>query len=397
MKVALALTGLSNENDIVQRLAHTAGRDGIQVERVVDVVDLIAVARIKHIDLVLIAASFPRLDGSLVQQLAESSVRVIGCIEDESDERQLRSVGISQCVDSSTVTAAALTVPASLVDLTVDQSIHEAEPLEDVSARVTVVWGPPGAPGRTSVAIGLAQLSATAGERTLLIDLDTVCPGIGSTFAIAAGASGVIAAVRHGDVGQLDAATLARCVIEVSPRVDILTGIGQRSRRTELRASGVDAMLRVARQVYDRVILDVGPLVDADSHTAIVSSGIDAGADVLQIADEVVVVTKSDTESLRRLLDHWPTTPLPVDGSIVVAVNQVVDASSRSIRDLVEVVSAQLGAAVVTLPRDHDTFDRAASQGRTVFEIAPHGEWITAVSELDRHLPVVGGVTAIAG
>ena len=58
-----------------------------------------------------------------------------------------------------------------------DGSLESAGPIDAEEARpsggrVLVVWGPAGAPGRTTVAVGLSSEIAAAGHECLLLDVD---------------------------------------------------------------------------------------------------------------------------------------------------------------------------------------------------------------------------------
>ncbi|RFP68443.1 tyrosine-protein kinase family protein, partial [Micrococcus luteus] len=82
-----------------------------------------------------------------------------------------------------------------------------AEPARE-SSLVTVVWGPTGAPGRTTVAVNLAAEHAVAGRNTLLVDLDTYGPAVGVHLGLTEESAGVARAVRRADHGRLGAADL---------------------------------------------------------------------------------------------------------------------------------------------------------------------------------------------
>jgi Mrp family chromosome partitioning ATPase len=76
--------------------------------------------------------------------------------------------------------------------------------------RVVAVWGPAGAPGRTTVAIGVADEAARLGVTTLLADADpyggTVAPTVGLPDEIA----GLALASRDAVAGRLGTVQLAQ-------------------------------------------------------------------------------------------------------------------------------------------------------------------------------------------
>ena len=123
---------------------------------------------------------------------------------------------------------------------------------------VTVVWGPTGAPGRTTVAVTLAAQLAAAGVRTLLVDLDTWGASVAQVLGLVDEAPGVAAAARASEQGTLDVPALARLAPEVVPGLRVLTGLPRADRWPELRSAAVEDVLRLARGVVDHVVVDVG-------------------------------------------------------------------------------------------------------------------------------------------
>ena len=64
------------------------------------------------------------------------------------------------------------------------------------SGRLVAVWGPTGAPGRTSVAVALADEAARSGTDTLLVDADTYSGSAAATLGVLDEASGLALACR---------------------------------------------------------------------------------------------------------------------------------------------------------------------------------------------------------
>ncbi len=76
--------------------------------------------------------------------------------------------------------------------------------------RVLVVWGPAGAPGRTTVAVGLASEIAAAGHECLLLDVDAYGGAVAQHLGVLDEVSGLLAAARAANAGQLDEDRLER-------------------------------------------------------------------------------------------------------------------------------------------------------------------------------------------
>jgi hypothetical protein len=110
--------------------------------------------------------------------------------------------------------------------------------------RVVAVWGPAGAPGRTTVAIGVADEAARLGVSTLLVDADpyggTVAPALGLLDETA----GLALASRDAAAGRLDPVRLAQRSRQLRPRLRVLTGLPRADRWRELRDRGTGVRAR---------------------------------------------------------------------------------------------------------------------------------------------------------
>ena len=100
-------------------------------------------------------------------------------------------------------------------------------------SRITTVWGPHGAPGRSTVAIQLAVELARRGRRTALADADTVAPSLALLLGMDDDAPGLAGACRRAGTGALDPAELSRLSVRLlagGTEVDVLAGLNRPSR-----------------------------------------------------------------------------------------------------------------------------------------------------------------------
>ena len=74
------------------------------------------------------------------------------------------------------------------------------------AAGVVAVWGPTGAPGRTTVAVGLADEAARLGISTLLVDADVYGGVVAQVLGLLDESPGLAGAARLAATGSLDAA-----------------------------------------------------------------------------------------------------------------------------------------------------------------------------------------------
>ena len=255
-----------------------------------------------------------------------------------------------------------------------------------------MVWGPTGAPGRTTVAVTLAAQLAAAGVRTLLVDLDTWGASVAQVLGLVDEAPGVAAAARASEQGTLDVPALARLAPEVVPGLRVLTGLPRADRWPELRSAAVEDVLRLARGVVDHVVVDVGFAVEDDEELSYDTAAPRRNAatlTALEAADHLVVVGAADPVGLQRLVravQDVAVLPSPQPTVVVTKVRASV-AGRRPERAIADVLGRFAGMdAVRFLPWAPDECDAALLAGRSLVEVAPRAPLTLAVAELAAEL-----------
>jgi len=254
----------------------------------------------------------------------------------------------------------------------------EAGVVPERRGRLVAVWGPAGAPGRTTVAVGVAAELAAGGAEVLLVDADTYAASIAQVLGLLDESPGLVAAVRSGLDGRLDPATLARLAPVVAPRLRVLTGLTRAARWSELRPAGLQAVWSSARRLVDHVVVDLAPPLEEDdelSYDTAAPRRNGAALDVLRAADDVLVVGSADPVGLQRLVRGLQDLAVVVPGvAPQVVVNRVrADAVGRNPRLRVrEALDRFAGVRDLRLvPDDRPATDRALLSGRTLHEAAP--------------------------
>ena len=172
------------------------------------------------------------------------------------------------------------------------------------AGRVLAVWGPTGAPGRTTVAVGIATEIARSGEDVLLVDVDAYGGAVAQHLGVLEEMSGLLAAVRAANTGQLDLPRLAGLARQVGDRLRVLTGLPRADRWQEVRPTAFTEVLEEATRLAGYVVLDVGFSLESGPADAFGSSAPQRNQmtlAALQRADEVLVVGAADPVGLSRL------------------------------------------------------------------------------------------------
>ena len=279
-------------------------------------------------------------------------------------------------------------------------SPEEGEPAGPArESLVTVVWGPTGAPGRTTVAVNLAAEHAVAGRNTLLVDLDTYGPAVGVHLGLTEESAGVARAVRRADHGRLGAADLAAAGVRVrvaGADLTVLTGLTRVDRWPELRPAAVSALIAAAREHWDRVVVDVGFGLEQDEELSFdVPAPQRNGATLaaLAAADEVIAVGGPDAVALPRLVRGVEELAEAAPAArLRVVVNRLRPAAAGvAPRAQVEAVWNRYASPATPLeaflPWDPAAADPALLAGQVLAEAAPN-------SPLRRALATLAGVPA---
>ncbi|WP_067778894.1 AAA family ATPase [Actinomyces vulturis] len=192
--------------------------------------------------------------------------------------------------------------------------------------RIVVVWGPHGAPGRSTIAASLAHLCAQTGP-TVLVDADTEAPSQVQALAMPDDSSGLATACRLATHGRLDHPSLAHCLIPTPQGFDLMTGVGRQGRWRELPTRSLDVVWNELRNLARWIVVDVSGGYENPSDDGFGTDTWRYGPveSLLCTCDDVVMVGKADVVNLRRLITFLSdTTPLvPSTTRTHIVVNQV--------------------------------------------------------------------------
>ncbi|HET6153479.1 MAG TPA: hypothetical protein VFE15_11005 [Marmoricola sp.] len=344
---------------------------GIAVlRRCVDIVDLIAAASTGQADVALVAGGLDRLDADAVLQLRRYDVPVVAVAADLDADRLLR-LGVAQVArpDAERAVEAVDRVVSAgsllLAELDLPGPGPEDEPSDVEPGRVVAVWGPAGAPGRTTVALGIAAEVAAAGTDVVLLDLDPYGGAVAQRLGITDEVSGLLAVARAANTGVLDRACLLSSLRRASAGLLVLTGLPRAERRIEVRAEMTTRLIELAAG-SGCVVIDTGFCVESGE-----AERDRMTVEALQAADEVVVVGQADPVGLTRLAralveleELRPGVPVRV---LVNRARSGLGWSGPEIGDLVATYARPLAVHIV--PDDPGTCDRSQVEGRSLVEL----------------------------
>ena len=362
-------------------LADLEAHSGVVVlKRCVDVDDLLASVTSGQVDVAVVSLDAPGLDPASIAHLRRHAVRPVAVTSARADDLDVREHAQRLGIGSVVGAGGLATLPA-VVTAVEEGDTHargEVPALEDVpspgapddAGRVIVVWGPAGAPGRTTVATNLAWEVARRQVAVVLADLDPYGGAVAQQLGILDEVSGLLSASRLAASGQLDERFASVCR-GVGEHLAVVTGLPRADRWREVRAAQVDQLLERARDA-GHVVVDTGfSLEDEAGHDLGGRPGRNAlTLSALDLADEVIVVGAADPVGLARLARALVDLRDRVGGVPVrVVVNRMrgsIGWSEKEIAGMVEGFSRVSGLHF--LPDDRAGVDRALVSGRPVAE-----------------------------
>ncbi|MDX6295510.1 MAG: hypothetical protein QOH50_4585 [Kribbellaceae bacterium] len=410
--ILLAVTGAPWEAEVVRRAEQAPGIR--VVRRCVDIADVLGAAASGQARAVLLAEDLPRLTTDAIAALHARRIAVVALVdpadsgESTGGEDRLSRMGIERILPADVgaedlaraITDAVESGPPATTShfaggFVPFSSATVANPdpggFDQLSGtgRVIAVWGPTGAPGRSTVAVGLATELAARGVSTLLADADVYGGTVAQLLGMLDETSGLAAAARSAGSGSLDVGVLARQARQLDPHLLVLTGLSRADRWTELRPTAVESVWSTARLLAPCTVVDAGFCIESDeeiSFDTLAPRRNGATLATLEEADEVIVVGTADPVGLTRLIRalHELRAAVP-SATPRVVVNRVRAGSlGNSPADAVaEALSRYAGVqAAALLPFDQAACDAALSQGRSLADAARSSKLRKAMQQL---------------
>jgi Flp pilus assembly CpaE family ATPase len=396
--VLLAAPDLASETELVALAPGLGLRIG---RRCVDAVDLLAAAAADRVSPVVVSAGLPRLTRDIVDRIATGrSGGMVGLAGTPSERDALQGMGISDVVMATAPVAETISGLRALLDRTAeDPAAHQAGvwptgvwpgPQEPAAAagRLVAVWGPTGAPGRTTVAIGLAEALEHQGLRVGLADADTYGPSVAMALGLVEDASGLVIACRQADTTSLSVETLLPLCHRVRRDWHVLGGVGRPERWADLRTSALDRVWATCRSAFDVTVVDVGFCLETDGGGAWSHRRNAAAISAVTTADDVLAVADASALGAARLISSWAElmSAAPSARRLIIQNRAGGRGHARRTGWGEALIDVGIVDPVRSLPLDVRAVDRCWARGRSLGEGARRSSLRRALGDLAGHL-----------
>ena len=224
-----------------------------------------------------------------------------------------------------------------------------------------------GGSGATFVAANLAHVLAANGRRRVaLIDMNLQF-GDALLFISSAKPSSNVADVAR-NILRLDRDLLLSAMVTVSPGLHVLAAPDDPAQASDVKPEHVQAIVQLARTMFDFVIIDSGRSLSAVTLQA------------LDLADHVYAVLQLTLPFIRdgkRLRDVFRSLDYP-ERKIRWLVNRYEKNSLITLDDLKKTMNIN---EVLTLPNEYEVAAASVNQGVPVASVAPHSNISKALRE----------------
>lgn len=357
--------------------AFASHRDFDVARRCADLVEAVAAASAGVGGLVVLSDQ-PHLDRAVVRSFAQQAVTVVGVPSTADAHIRLVGLGIGTVVPCGSTVEDVLAAALSALAEPEIPAPTEVGTDPQASGMIVAVWGPTGAPGRTTLAVNLAFELAAMAPSVVLVDADTYGGAVAQALGLMDEAPGIAAVARAALQGASINEAIRRHASEVRPGLRVLSGISRSARWGEIPGAALQPMWAAVRAVAAVTVVDCGFGVEQDGPSGLAAGRNDATLSTLAEADLVVIVGSADPLGVQRLVQALADiAEVPGAGSTprIVVVNRVRSsvAGHRPNEAVADVLARYAAVSEVwVVPDDQKACDAATLAGEALGERAPH-------------------------
>lgn len=370
---ALRVVTLAGDADAEAALAsELARRDDVElVFRCVDRVELLGALRGGDLDAIVSVGAPPWLDAQSANEAARAGAGVVGVVADAAAADRLAALGAALVPAGAPVDE--VVARCRVAETPAERPLPSAQPSR-ADGPLVAVWGPKGAPGRTSIAIELAAELATREPATILVDADAYGGDVVQLLGVIEELPTIVWAARLAARDELDPARLALDLRRAGERGPVLLpGIPRADLWADVSEYGWDRLLSVVRAAFRVVVCDVGFCLEGDASPY---PGAGEGRNrvaraTVAAADRVIAVCGASPTALKTFLwSFGHLTDLVDPDDVLVVANRVAPGGERDVGELLRRHTGKRPVAYV--PDRPGDFARAVDAGVPVRAVAPH-------------------------
>lgn len=394
------------EPKLVTAVAHPVS--AVQVlRRCVYLVDALAAIQACAPDMVIISPHLVDLDQNSSLLLHDHlracaqngrSTRLVGVSTNEEEQADLHKLGFASVINfdpealprflsalQDQTERAKPTISKALIQRPASRQTQKRKQNKTLTgraeARLVAVLGTSGSPGRSWVAVSLADEFARSGEKTLLVDGDWAAPALAMMLGQNNETASLGAACRLAERDSLTEQTLRQAACQISHNFWLLGGTDLTRQSSNLRLAAIEKVLDCALTSFESVIVDatsfdLGEAKQAGLSVEPTSESSIYGLNkyLVGVAHRIVVCAIPTPVGLTRLVmtlselaDHKLGAP------VWVALNKCPKRKlSALVREASDLLKTHAGdQPVVGIALDRRGFAKAELAARTLASVAP--------------------------
>jgi MinD-like ATPase involved in chromosome partitioning or flagellar assembly len=374
----VTLTG-DPENEATVASALSARRDVELVLRCVDRIELLAGLRSGAVDAIVAVGAPPWFDRQGAAEARRAGIRVIGVVGNSVDAERLADLGAALVPANATADEVIERCRTAEAEIVPPFSVAAGGP----SGRLIALWGPKGAPGRTTLAIELAASLAATEPATLLIDGDPYGGDMVQLLGVAEELASVVWAARVAARDDLDAGRMTLDFRRVGANGPVLLpGLTRPELWADVSEAGWRALLNVARASFRNIVCDVGFCLEPEAPPGHGSGGRNRMTRIaVGSADHVVAVCSAEPIGVKNFLWSFDELcGLAGEDRISIVANRVRRGTEKEVGDLIRRHLGRRPSAYIP-DRPADTA-RAVMDAQPVLRAAPRSDVGAAVRGL---------------
>lgn len=371
VRVATAAGDLAREALLSTELATRP--DVHLVLRCVDRIELLAAIRGGQLQALILLGTPAWFDRQCASEATNHGVRVVAVTDGDAP------LGTSSVLGSA---ASSDEIVQACSHNEVSADLPAPLPERGATGRLTAVWGPKGAPGRSRIAIELAF--ALQGEDTgcALIDADPYGGDIVQLLGMAEEIPSLVWAARAAAKGDLDHAAIETNLRAYPLGPVVLPGLPRADLWADVSEFGFEEMIGAFRSIFDHSLCDVGFCIEATQGRVDDGGGRNRMTRAaLRTADHVLAVFRGDPLGIKHFMWGFEELERLVDRDRILIVANRVRAGDE--REISELFSRHLNKTPCAyIPDRPDLMAEALRRSRPVRGLRSEGNFRPAIDTI---------------